>query len=441
MEDGLEAELDINDVDVRIEDEVAEFVPDKELESVGEEDDMDELGAELKVDELNVWVDDKVIELRFEVDELEVGKVVGLELRMVDNEVIEPGFEADELNIRVDDKVIELGFEVDVLDVGKVVRVEFRMEDNDVELPVREPSTNESGILFPAHAQIQWDNVYNTCGPPSNTNTGGAAILAEVVAMAKSAGNFMDSVDSKSASPWDYYRVITAFDAFFDAQQTDAQTRWNTVRANLKTMENVATPPMPIWVSCDDTTVFGYDTVGMVSRQYFKDPATQAKTYIDPPIRLCAEGVVVNGETKYLSAYRSPLQDYNLLVICPKETSENILLSQLSYKEGDALYSQTTLSTTFFHEMAHVMIRDMKADTSGGIAADGERYGWGGTQEVRSTYSVQNPDSLTFYAMALSMEEYLWNSGSAVSLQSQYTLLQQNDPRPIQNLNLPQPTS
>jgi hypothetical protein len=63
---------------------------------------------------------------------------------------------------------------------------------------------------------------------------------------------------------------------------------------------------------------------------------------------------------------------------------------------------------------------------AGGVAAGGERYGWDGMQEVRSTYSTTNPDSLVIFAMALSMEEYLWNSGSAATLQTQFTVLQSN---------------
>jgi hypothetical protein len=40
--------------------------------------------------------------------------------------------------------------------------------------------------------------------------------------------------------------------------------------------------------------------------------------------------------------------------------------------------------------------------------------------------ATTNPDSLMIFAMALSMEEYLWNSGSAATPQTQFTVLQAN---------------
>ena len=81
-----------------------------------------------------------------------------------------------------------------------------------------------------------------------------------------------------------------------------------------------------------------------------------------------------------------------------------------------------------------------RADQGGGSALGGERYGWSGTQSVRQSYAVENPDSLTYFALALSVDDYLWNTGISVSLQSEYTRLQgiPND-QTINNLNLPQP--
>jgi hypothetical protein len=93
-------------------------------------------------------------------------------------------------------------------------------------------------------------------------------------------------------------------------------------------------------------------------------------------------------------------------------------------------------------EQDHVNDLIVATDQSGGVAEEGERYGWEGMQEVRSTYSIRNPDSLVLFAMALSMEEYLWNSGSAATLQTQFIKLQ-SDPAGrlvIQNLGLTPPS-
>lgn len=89
------------------------------------------------------------------------------------------------------------------------------------------------------------------------------------------------------------------------------------------------------------------DNIGGVPRQFFQDPYTKEKFYTTSPIRQCPESMVVNGQIKYVLG-----------------------------------------------------------DSSGGVAEKGERYGWDGMQEVRSTYSFHNPDSLVIFAMALSMEEY-----------------------------------
>ena len=59
-------------------------------------------------------------------------------------------------------------------------------------------------------------------------------------------------------------------------------------------------------------------------------------------------------------------------------------------------------------------------DVAGGVAAKGERYGWAGTQEIRSTYSTPNPASLVIFVMALSMEEYFWNWGYATTTLTQF---------------------
>jgi hypothetical protein len=211
--------------------------------------------------------------------------------------------------------------------------------------------------LFPAHAQIQWDDVYNSCGPPADTAVGGAAILSDVANMGKTAGAFMDKLDAGQLTPWDYFRVAAMFDVVFDAQQPDAKTRWSTVRTNLQTMANIATTQEKIWVSCDDTTLFSVDKVGSTSRQFFTDPYSKSKIYTDPPVPQCADGVVVNGVTQYLQGYRTTINNINLLIICSGQNERRPLtLDKLTYGVGSDLYSLMTVSTVFFHEMSHVMI-------------------------------------------------------------------------------------
>lgn len=84
----------------------------------------------------------------------------------------------------------------------------------------------------------------------------------------------------------------------------------------------------------------------------------------------------------------------------------------------------------------------VRGDQSGGVAVGGERYGWSGAQEVRTTYGTENPDSLVFYCLGLSFTGYLWYTGVAVSLQTEYQRLAadaQTGQQTITNLRLPQP--
>jgi hypothetical protein len=81
-------------------------------------------------------------------------------------------------------------------------------------------------------------------------------------------------------------------------------------------------------------------------------------------------------------------------------------------------------------------------DQTGGVGAGGERYGWVDAFSIRSQYGERNPDSTKLFAMGLSMEEYLWHSGTAVEFKSEYDRLsgKQGDPT-IQNWNLPSPAA
>ena len=227
--------------------------------------------------------------------------------------------------------------------------------------------------LFPAHAQIQWDDVYNSCGPPADTANGGAAIISDVVNMGKVSGAFMDKLEAGQLNqpPWDNYRVAAMFDVVFDAKQPDAEVRWSTVRTNLQTMANIATTKKKIWVSCDDTTLFGVDLVGSTSRQFFTDPYSKVKIYTDTqtdtPFRQCADGVVVNGVTRYQLGYRATIkdyeQDYDLVIICSGQNERRPLtLDRVTYGVGSDLYSLMTVSTIFFHEMCHVVLGGSKSE-------------------------------------------------------------------------------
>lgn len=318
-----------------------------------------------------------------------------------------------------------------------------------------------------AHAQIKFDDVYNSCGNPTDVNTGGAAMFADIINMAKSSGSYMDKAKSGQFKSWDYFAIISAFNAFFDATQPDADTRWLTVRKNLQTIEDIPLNEPPVWISCDDTTLFFRETDG---RQYFKDPHNKAKTYMPTPVLLCADPVISNGQQNYQIAYRCqiPGTGGNLIVIC-KDNSQvpsSSVLSQLNFKVGDDLFNQQTLSTIIFHELTHVIqsmrskfqvVLDLssiliraylttlivRGDSSGGLIPDGERYGWAGVMEVRSTYSIRNPENLVFFAKALSMEEYLWHTGKAETARDIYAQAvkpgNQAGQHLIQNFGLTQP--
>lgn len=130
--------------------------------------------------------------------------------------------------------------------------------------------------------------------------------------------------------------------------------------------------------------------------------------------------------------------------MCLKQHNYPLDLSSITYSEGTDIMSTQTWSTTFFHEIMHVLPLNQVGDQSGGTAQGGERYGWQGIVDCRSTYSPQNPDSNKFFAMALSMEEWIWNTGTASSFNTEYGRLgafaqDPNVPSTIKNLALPSP--
>lgn len=77
------------------------------------------------------------------------------------------------------------------------------------------------------------------------------------------------------------------------------------------------------------------------------------------------------------------------------------------------------------------------ADQAGGTAVNGERYNFDGTQQVRSTYGEQNPDSIKLFAIALARDAFLWDTGFAVTYADEYARLQREEPHLISHFNLP----
>lgn len=57
----------------------------------------------------------------------------------------------------------------------------------------------------------------------------------------------------------------------------------------------------------------------------------------------------------------------------------------------------------------------VRGDMAGGLAAGGERYQVSGTQQVRSTYAPENPDSITLFALALAANDWYWLTTKAES--------------------------
>lgn len=74
-----------------------------------------------------------------------------------------------------------------------------------------------------------------------------------------------------------------------------------------------------------------------------------------------------------------------------------------------------------------------------------EMWGLIGCQMVRSTYAVENPDSLTFFALGLdlssaNLNDLLWDSGMSQTRKERYQELMSNNQQAfIQRFNLPQP--
>ncbi|KAF2166823.1 hypothetical protein M409DRAFT_54604 [Zasmidium cellare ATCC 36951] len=289
-------------------------------------------------------------------------------------------------------------------------------------------------LLHSAEAVILVDPVHNTCGAQGSSTVQG--LLTDVTNLAQHALNSMNSLDNGQSSGWDFYRTVVTFDSFFDATSPGAQTRWNDVKSNLGTMAAAPSTTRNVYVSCDDSALWTQAQDGTLT---FNDPSNGQSYpgYSTATTKRCADPVIINGTPNTQIGYRIQINNIEFVQLCLKQNGGDILLNQLSLAEGNNLDDETTLSTVLFHELTHALIDTMRGDSTGGQAAGGERYGWGGAQQVRSTYAVENPDSLTLYTLAMALTPYLWNTGKALSTVSEYQRLQQNEPQTIRNLNLP----
>jgi len=78
-------------------------------------------------------------------------------------------------------------------------------------------------------------------------------------------------------------------------------------------------------------------------------------------------------------------------------------------------------------------------DTLGpdGVVIPGERWGFAGAQSVRSTYALENPDSLMLFAHALALPgDLYWHKGLG---QDRYTTWLRLKPEVRQHYRLDQP--
>ncbi|KAL9081313.1 MAG: hypothetical protein Q9157_000168 [Trypethelium eluteriae] len=158
-------------------------------------------------------------------------------------------------------------------------------------------SLSKLAHLLLAHAgMIRIDDVYYSCGSPADTQRIGTAMVSDIIKLAGYTRNLMNNVQvNQHYQPRDYYRTMTAFDAFFDGQHPNAQERWKTVADNLTILENIPSDMPDVRISCDDTTLFKIDPTG---KKYLLDPYRRTSTYLSNPPLMCAEGKTINGETK-----------------------------------------------------------------------------------------------------------------------------------------------
>ncbi|KAF2876281.1 hypothetical protein BDV95DRAFT_221320 [Massariosphaeria phaeospora] len=281
-------------------------------------------------------------------------------------------------------------------------------------------------LAVPSFATIIFDPVQNTCG--SNGAAAGAALMAEVTSLGSHAAKLMDEAhpgNLRVSDPWKFYRVMTAYNAFFDAHHSDGVNRWDDVKSKLDIMGNLGSNSPNVFVACDDTPF--WDATNP-SALIFHDPDQKKDVTFGPGQLTCAGG---NTADKNMIGYRISINNVNYIMLCLKQNGGKSLLSEHTFNEGDSLNDKTTLSSVLFHEMSHAAIPSMRGDLSGGTAEGGERYAWLGTQEVRATYANENPDSFTLYAIALATDAFHWDTGIAETQNTVYNRLEKSAPEVI----------
>lgn len=135
-----------------------------------------------------------------------------------------------------------------------------------------------NALFCTAFASILFDPVHDTCGP--NGAAGGAEFLSDVANMAKSALKITN--DAHTLQTRERYRVMAAYNAFFDATSLDSQNRWNEVQGqqsphqvitksgadltveNLRVMAALDTNSQHnVYVQCDDAHLWSLSQDGL----------------------------------------------------------------------------------------------------------------------------------------------------------------------------------
>jgi hypothetical protein len=62
----------------------------------------------------------------------------------------------------------------------------------------------------------------------------------------------------------------------------------------------------------------------------------------------------------------------------------------------------------------HVLTQLNQVGDLNGGGVGGECYTWPDVTAIRANYAERNPHSTTLFALALSYDEWLWHSGTAV---------------------------
>ena len=186
--------------------------------------------------------------------------------------------------------------------------------------------------------------------------------MSDVTNMGSSALGLMQKAEAGQLSNWDRYTVMATFNAFFDGESADAQSRWDTVKTNLGTMANLGTTSPNVYVTCDDRTLWVEDTGPPVTYNFSNPVTGQTNTGFQPNlVKRCQDGVTQpDGSIAYQIAYRIQIQGVEYISLCLQQNSGDYLLSQQSYNPGDNLDDKNTLSTTLFHEMTHAAIPSSK---------------------------------------------------------------------------------